>query len=81
MRSVNLNWESVILILTCRNKTSVLACSNGMLYSHIHFQAKDALCQDIDNYIRDRIVVAGEVIQDTAGRKIKDDDVILTYAR
>jgi translation initiation factor 2B subunit (eIF-2B alpha/beta/delta family) len=44
-------------------------------------QAKDALCDKIDNYIRDRIVVAGEVIQDTAGRKIKDGDVILTYAR
>lgn len=45
------------------------------------FQAKDELCNEIDNYIRDRIIVAGEVIQDTAGKKIKDGDVILTYAR
>lgn len=45
------------------------------------FQAKDELCKEIDNYIGERIIVAGEVIQDTAGKKIKDGDVILTYAR
>lgn len=39
------------------------------------------LYHKIDEYIRDRIVVAGEVIQATAGRKIKDGDVILTFAR
>ncbi|EIN10390.1 IF-2B-domain-containing protein [Punctularia strigosozonata HHB-11173 SS5] len=43
--------------------------------------AKDALCQKIDNYIRDRIIIADEVIQDTAGKKIKDGDVVMTYAR
>ncbi|KIY73783.1 eukaryotic translation initiation factor 2B delta subunit [Cylindrobasidium torrendii FP15055 ss-10] len=43
--------------------------------------AKDALCQKIDNYIRDRIIMADEVIQDLAGQKIKDGDVILTFAR
>ncbi|KAF8897242.1 hypothetical protein BD779DRAFT_1489797 [Infundibulicybe gibba] len=43
--------------------------------------AKDALCEKIDNYIRDRIIVAGEVIQDLAGKKINDGDVILAYAR
>ncbi|KAF8843159.1 IF-2B-domain-containing protein [Paxillus ammoniavirescens] len=43
--------------------------------------AKDALCDTIDNYIRDRILLAGQVIQETAGNKIKDGDVILTYAR
>ncbi|KAG6880405.1 hypothetical protein C0992_000007 [Termitomyces sp. T32_za158] len=43
--------------------------------------AKDALCQKIDNYIRDRIIIADEVIQELAGKKIKDGDVILTYAR
>ncbi|KIJ70484.1 hypothetical protein HYDPIDRAFT_105221 [Hydnomerulius pinastri MD-312] len=43
--------------------------------------AKDALCDTIDNYIRDRIILADQVIQETAGKKIKDGDVILTYAR
>ncbi|KAJ6627543.1 eukaryotic translation initiation factor 2B delta subunit [Mycena sp. CBHHK59/15] len=43
--------------------------------------AKDLLCQKIDDYIRDRIIIADEVIQDLAGKKIKDGDVILTYAR
>ena len=44
-------------------------------------QAKDFLCQYIDNYIRDRITLADEVIEDLAGKKIKDGDVILTYAK
>jgi translation initiation factor eIF-2B subunit delta len=43
--------------------------------------AKDDLCQKIDNYIRDRIIVADEVIEELAGQKIKDGDVILTYAK
>ncbi|KAF7353017.1 hypothetical protein MVEN_01269300 [Mycena venus] len=43
--------------------------------------AKDLLCQKIDDYIRDRIIIADEVIQDLACKKIKDGDVILTYAR
>jgi translation initiation factor eIF-2B subunit delta len=44
-------------------------------------KAKDLLCQKIDDYIRDRIIIADEVIQDLACKKIKDGDVILTYAR
>ncbi|EGO01639.1 hypothetical protein SERLA73DRAFT_177056 [Serpula lacrymans var. lacrymans S7.3] len=43
--------------------------------------AKDALCRKIDNYIRDRIIIADQVIQETAGKKIKDGNVIMTYAR
>ncbi|KAF8558792.1 IF-2B-domain-containing protein [Imleria badia] len=43
--------------------------------------AKDTLCDTIDNYIRDRILLADQVIQETAGKKINDGDVILTYAR
>ncbi|KAG7097257.1 hypothetical protein E1B28_004623 [Marasmius oreades] len=43
--------------------------------------AKDALCQKIDNYIRDRIIIADQVIEDLAVKKIRDGDVILTYAR
>jgi len=44
-------------------------------------QAKNALFQKINNYIRDRIIIADEVIQELAGNKIKDGDVILTFAR
>ncbi|KAF9468880.1 translation initiation factor eIF2B delta subunit [Collybia nuda] len=47
----------------------------------IEQDAKDALCDKIDNYIRDRIIIADEVIQELAGKKINDGDVILTYAR
>ncbi|TFY54547.1 hypothetical protein EVG20_g9660 [Dentipellis fragilis] len=43
--------------------------------------AKDELCHKIDNYIRDRIIIADQVIQETAMKKIHDGDVILTYAR
>ncbi|KAL1681344.1 hypothetical protein EV122DRAFT_261148 [Schizophyllum commune] len=43
--------------------------------------AKDALCARIDDYIRERIITADEVIEDIAGKKIKDGDVILVYAR
>ncbi|EJD00890.1 eukaryotic translation initiation factor 2B delta subunit [Fomitiporia mediterranea MF3/22] len=43
--------------------------------------AKDLLCRKIDNYIRDRIIIADQVIQDSAGQKIRDGDVILTFAR
>ncbi|KAI9001289.1 eukaryotic translation initiation factor 2B delta subunit [Trametes punicea] len=43
--------------------------------------AKDALCRKIDTYIRERIIIADQVIQETASNKIKDGDVILTYAR
>ena len=50
-------------------------------HSRIWLKAKDSLCQKIDNYIRDRIIIADEVIQELAGKKIKDGDVILTYAR
>lgn len=44
-------------------------------------QAKDLLCHKIDNYIRDRVIIADQVIQDTAEQKIQDGDVILTFAR
>lgn len=43
--------------------------------------AKDELCSQIDNYIRDRITFADQVIQETAMKKIHHGDVVLTYAR
>ncbi|GAA98512.1 uncharacterized protein L969DRAFT_95251 [Mixia osmundae IAM 14324] len=44
-------------------------------------QAKAMLCERIDHFIRDRIHLAGQVIQTHALDKINDGDVILTYAR
>lgn len=43
-------------------------------------QAKAYLCDRIDLFIRDRIVVADKVIQSHAVSKIKDGNVIMTYA-
>lgn len=43
--------------------------------------AKEALCEKIDNYIQERITAAGQVIAQSAGYKIKNGDVLLTYAR
>ena len=44
-------------------------------------EAKHDLCEYIDNFIRERIVVADEVIASSASERIKDGDVIMTYAR
>ncbi len=43
--------------------------------------AKEDLCDAIDNFIRERITVAGQVIASSATEKIRDGDVILTYAK
>ena len=44
-------------------------------------EAKRQLCDGIDNFVRERITVADQVIAASAGEKIKDGDVILTYAK
>ncbi|KAI9678617.1 MAG: Eukaryotic translation initiation factor 2B, subunit 4 delta, 67kDa [Caeruleum heppii] len=44
-------------------------------------EAKSGLCAGIDNYIREKITVADRVIANSAGEKIKDGDVILTFAK
>ena len=44
-------------------------------------RAKADLCEAIDNFIRERITVADEVIAATAINKIRDGDVILTFAK
>jgi translation initiation factor eIF-2B subunit delta len=45
-------------------------------------EAKEELCDDIDEYVRDRITLADTVIANTASRQvIKDGDVILTFAK
>ena len=44
-------------------------------------EAKDWLCERIDYFVRDRIVVADKVIEQHTLSKIKDGDVVMTYAR
>ena len=43
--------------------------------------AKAHVCGEIENFIRDRITVAGKVITDLAVAKISEGDVVLTYGR
>ena len=45
------------------------------------FRAKTDLCNAIDNFITEKIIVADQVITRRAVEKIKDADVILTYAK
>jgi len=44
-------------------------------------EAKQGLCDAIDVFIRERVTFADEVIAQSAAEKIKDADVILTYAK
>ncbi|KAK0548430.1 hypothetical protein OC846_003732 [Tilletia horrida] len=44
-------------------------------------EAKENLLSSIDHFIRDRILYAGRVIQQHASAKIRDGDIILTFAR
>ncbi|KAI4105041.1 MAG: hypothetical protein L6R37_002929 [Teloschistes peruensis] len=44
-------------------------------------QAKTELCIAIDNFIRERITVAGQAIASSACSRIQDGDVILTFAK
>ncbi|KAF5320774.1 hypothetical protein D9619_001019 [Psilocybe cf. subviscida] len=54
---------------------------SGIDIDMIEQDAKNTINSWIDTYIRDRITTADKVIQELAGNKIKDGDVILTYAR
>ncbi|MCJ1284064.1 hypothetical protein MMC26_003395 [Xylographa opegraphella] len=44
-------------------------------------KAKAKLCEGIDNFIRERITVADQVISNSAAEKIQNGDVILTFAK
>ncbi|KAI4168409.1 MAG: hypothetical protein LQ343_006418 [Gyalolechia ehrenbergii] len=44
-------------------------------------KAKSELCSAINNFIRERITVAGQAIASSASSKIQDGDVILTFAK
>lgn len=59
----------------------VVLFSYSLALTFRRWKAKDFLFTKIDNYIRDRIIIADQVIQELAGNKIKDGDVILTYAK
>ncbi|KAL4901596.1 hypothetical protein BDW74DRAFT_71375 [Aspergillus multicolor] len=43
-------------------------------------QAKTTLCEFIDSFIREKITVADQVIAASAAQKIKDGDVVVTFA-
>ncbi|KAL4779368.1 hypothetical protein BJX76DRAFT_91438 [Aspergillus varians] len=43
-------------------------------------QAKSSLCEFIDSFIREKITVADQVIAGSAAQKIKDGDVVVTFA-
>ncbi|RDX78054.1 Translation initiation factor eIF-2B subunit delta, partial [Mucuna pruriens] len=47
--------------------------------NHSEFEAKAALCSDIDRFINEKIILADEVIVQHAFTKVKDGDVLLTY--
>ncbi|KAL9631464.1 MAG: hypothetical protein Q9204_004219 [Flavoplaca sp. TL-2023a] len=44
-------------------------------------QAKTKLSSAIDNFIRERITVAGQVIAGSASSRIQDGDIIITFAK
>ena len=44
-------------------------------------EARAILLDEIDNFIRDRIVVAGKVIIESTLKRIRQGDVILIYAK
>lgn len=44
-------------------------------------EAKADLCDAIDNFIRERITMADRVIAEKAAEKIRDGEVIITYAK
>lgn len=44
-------------------------------------KAKSDLCDAIDNFLREKITVADQVITTKANEKIRDGDVILTFAK
>ncbi|RAL64810.1 hypothetical protein DID88_001407 [Monilinia fructigena] len=43
--------------------------------------AKESVCDAIDVFMRERVTFADKVIADTTAEKIRDGDVILTYAK
>jgi len=44
-------------------------------------EAKEELCDSIDNFIREKITAADQLIATSAAEKIQDGDVVLTFAK
>ncbi|KAL8846257.1 MAG: hypothetical protein Q9221_008647 [Calogaya cf. arnoldii] len=44
-------------------------------------QAKNKLCSAIDNFIRERVTVAGQAIASSASSRIQNGDIIVTFAK
>lgn len=44
-------------------------------------EAREVLCERINHFIRDRILLAGQVIEENAITKINNGDVVMTFAR
>ncbi|KAN0064487.1 hypothetical protein ACQY0O_002113 [Thecaphora frezii] len=58
-------------------KYEISLCSADMTED----EAKEHLLERIDHFVRDRIVYAAKIIRAQAGSKIKDGDVVMTFAR
>lgn len=43
--------------------------------------AKDQLCEDIDTFVNERIIITDQAIAQTASKQIKPGSVVLTFAR
>jgi len=49
--------------------------------SFIFFQTKAKLLHEIETYVNEKIIYAGEAIADIACKKIKNGDTLLIYAK
>ncbi|KAL2340619.1 hypothetical protein Fmac_008559 [Flemingia macrophylla] len=47
--------------------------------SRTEYEAKKTLCSDINQFINEKIILAGEVIVGHAAEKVRDGDVLLTF--
>lgn len=81
IRQLKLEISGSDIDLPEQDVRSISRSSDPSSYSRVNIQAKDELCSKIDNYIRDRIIIADQVIQEIAMKKINHGDVVLTYAR
>jgi len=49
-------------------------------FFYVHFQAKKTLCESLEKFLKEKIILAGEAIATTCCDIIKQNDVILVYA-
>jgi translation initiation factor 2B subunit (eIF-2B alpha/beta/delta family) len=58
-----------------------IAVAHWATTDYPHLQQKERILNAIDEFVRDRIELADEVICSTAVEKIKPGDTIVTFAR